>query len=247
MKDVLAILKSLGLQPSEIETYVTALRTGATTVIDLAAQTGYTRQGVYLAIEALTKHGLMSSVTHGKRTLYAAEPPEKLVSYAKRRELDMREQIADLEKSLPALSMQVGGERPIVRMYEGKEGIKAYLAEIVEQKPKVMDELADMDAVFDMMKPTDLQPHHNALKRLKIFARGLYARSGPRPDHLPPERVELPKEYRGFKANLTVMGNTVCIMTLEGKLYTIVIEDKRVADAMRILFDGAHKYFSKKK
>ncbi len=245
MKDVVAILKSLGLQPSEIETYTTALRTGATTVIDLAAQTGYTRQGVYLAIETLTKHGLMSSVTHGKRTLYAAEPPEKLVSYAKRRELDMREQIADLEKSLPDLSMQIGGERPIVRMYEGREGIKAYLAEITQNKPKEIDELADMDAVHELMDPKELEPHQNAIKRLRTVVRGLYARTSAWPKDLPKERVQLPKEFGGFKGNVTIIGNTVCIMTLKGKLYTIVIEDKHVADALRILFEGAYREFKK--
>lgn len=244
MKDLIAVLKSLGLQPSEIETYVAALRSGGTTVIDLAKLTGYTRQGVYLAIETLTKHGLMSSVQHGKRTVYAAEPPGKLLAYAKRREANMREQIEDLEKALPTLQMQIGGERPVVRMYEGKEGIKAYLAEITQQKPKQIDELADMDAVMSIMDSKELEPHQNAIKRMKTLVRGLYARSGPRPS-LPPERVELPATHHGFKANVTIIGDTVCIMTLKGTMYTVIVEDKHVADAMRILFDGAYRHFKK--
>lgn len=125
MKDISSILHSLGFLDSEIKTYTSALEHGPATVIDLTKHTRLSRQATYVVIDQLTKRGLMSSVVRGKKKYYVAEDPEKLLSYAQRREVEIKERIRDLESVLPELKMKVGGEKPIVKLFEGKEGARA--------------------------------------------------------------------------------------------------------------------------
>ena len=130
MKDISPILKSLGFLDSETKTYLAALSMGPSTVIDLTKQVKLSRQAVYVAIESLTERGIMSSTLIGKKRFYAAEKPEKLLAYAKRRESELDEHVKDLEKAIPDLELRTGGERPSVKVLEGKEGLRAYLVDL---------------------------------------------------------------------------------------------------------------------
>src|SRR5512142_2814354 len=130
MKDIAPILKSLGLLDSEVKTYLKALENGPGTVLDLAKSTNLSRQAVYVAINSLTERGLMSSALRGKKRFYAAEHPSKLLEYAKRRNEEMKAQTQDLERLLPEIEMQAGGERPVVKLFEGREGLKAIIADL---------------------------------------------------------------------------------------------------------------------
>jgi len=52
----------------------------------------------------------------------------------------------------------------------------------------------------------------------------------------PEARHILPNDMKDFKSNITVYGNKVALVSLEGKLYTIIIEDAHIAEGLRILF-----------
>lgn len=235
MKDFAQILKSLGLNDSELKTYLAALKHGASTVVELTKHTHLSRQAIYLAIESMTERGLMSSLLHGKKRLFTAEPPTKLLAYAKRKQTEMHERISDLEHSLPELELQIGGERPMVRMYEGKEAIRAYLADVQKDKPKEVYEIADLDALDLVLSKEDLDPVRGEIKRSNTKIVAFYSRkSGYDGNGLHIHGMKT--EHGGFKSNVTIYGDKIALVTLAGKVFSVIIEDKHIAEGLRALF-----------
>lgn len=241
MKDISKILHSLGLNDSEIKTYLAALKQGASTVVELTKHTRLSRQAIYLAIESMTERALMSSVMSGKKRLFTAEPPYKLLAYAKRKETEMREEIADLEKSLPEMELQLGGERPVVRMYEGKEGIRAFLEEVKKTKPKFIYEVADADAVRKAMSSDDLAPYRKEVSKHNARIKGIYTGTVAPIPSVKVDRVVLNEPGMFFSANINVFGDRVGFVSLEGKPYTVILENRSIAKTMEHLIDLAYE------
>lgn len=241
MKDITPILKSLGLLDSEVKTYLAAMENGPGTVLDLAKQTKLSRQAVYVAIDMLASRGLMSNALRGKKRYYAAEHPDKLLDYAKRRNQEMHEKVQDLERMVPELELQIGGERPVVRVFEGKEGLRAVMADMRNTKTKESLEIADLEAVYKALTKEDLEAMRDAVKQGGTKVRGLYA--GQAQAHANPiDRIFLPKEAGGFKSHIGTYGDDkIALVTFEGKMYSVIIESKPLAKAMRTLFETAFK------
>lgn len=240
MKDITPILQSLGMVESEIKTYLKALEGGPAVALELTKRTNLSRQAVYTAIESLTDRGLMSSALRGKKRFYAAEHPDKLLAYAKRRDALMREHIDDLERMVPELELQIGGERPIVKVFEGKEGVRAIIEEMKKTETKEAFEITDLDAMYKILSPKDLASMRQELKKRNIYIKGFY--SG-----LPGEavakvnRVILPQEYSGFKAQIGIYGNKVYMVSFEGKMVSMLVESNTLAKTLNIIFDLAFK------
>jgi len=240
MKDLSPILKSLGFLDSEIRTYLAALELGPSTVIDIAKKTALSRQATYLAIEALEKRGLISSVLSGKKNLFASEPPEKLLAYAKRHSAEMHARVGELEAALPELALRIGGEKPVVRVFEGKEGIRAILEDIAATKSKDAVEITDLDAMYSVLSPDDLKNMRDTLVKVGAVVRGIYSGS-PRIDPLMTERHMLPKDMSGFRSNIGIYGNKLMMVTFDGKMHSLIIESPTLTKTMRVLFELALK------
>ena len=240
MKDISPILKSLGFLDSEIKTYLTALALGPSTVIDLTKRAQLSRQAIYVAIESLTERGIMSSTLVGKKRFYSAEQPEKLLAYAKRRETETNERVKDLESALPELAMRTGGERPSVKVLEGKEGLRAYLYELSTENPETIYEITDRDALVKVLSSEDLVPVKKNLIKTNSKLNALY--TNPLPSKRPNADIyELPKEFEHFKSDITLYGNKVAFVTFEGKMQTVIIENRHIAEAIRVLFKIAFR------
>ena len=74
------ILQSLGLKKHEAEVYEALVELGPATISKIVEHTGLYRPMVYRTLAPLKLNGLVTTVTKGKRKLYAAEPPDKLAS-----------------------------------------------------------------------------------------------------------------------------------------------------------------------
>lgn len=240
MKDITPILHSLGLVDSEISTYLSALEHGPRPAQEIANDTKLSRQATYTAIESMVKRGLMTSVLHGKKRFYAAEHPEKLLTYAKRRVTEMTDRVQDLERSLPELELRIGGERPTVRVFEGKEGVRAIIEDIAVSKPKEAFEIADLNALIKVLSQEDLQPLRDLLSKRKTKVTGIYSgRTQGEKENV--NRYFLPKEYKDFRSNITIYGDKIAMVTFEGKMYSIIIESPILARTLKILHELALK------
>ena len=243
MTDIKKTLGALGLLESEIKTYLAALHLGPSTVITLAKATHLSRQAIYDALGVLTDRGIMSSVMQGKKRLYTSEHPEMLLTHAKEKQADLDKQIAHLKEMIPKLELQVSGERPVVKMLEGKEGVDM-MAEIVEgvSEGVKLYELSDLDAVFNVFTPDDLLNYAQALKDKKVRVIGVNIGEAKREKNLFTTRYFLDeKKYERFSANVIIVEDKVFMSSFRGKMYAVYIENKDIAQTLTILFDLAVK------
>lgn len=240
MKDIAPILKSIGFTDSETKTYLAALERGPGTVIHLTRFTQLSRQTTYLAIEGLMERNLMTSLERNGKNFYAAESPTKLLAYAKRHDENMRARLNDLTELIPELDLKTGGERPIVKMYEGKEGILAMIQEVEETNVKEAYEIADLETLYRILTKDDLKPLRDKQERAGLRIYGMYAGTGGAPFTNADARL-LPPELWNFHGNISVFGDKALFVSLEGKMHSMIIESKAVANTLRILFQlSAH-------
>ncbi len=127
-----SLIERLGYSPHEAAVYLSALALAGSTETELAANAGLPRTTVASVVLSLRKKGLMTAYLKGRRRMWSAEDPARLLSSLTERE-------AALRTALPALhALRRGKEAPrSFRVYEGIEGIRHILADIVASKHHV--------------------------------------------------------------------------------------------------------------
>ncbi|MBP7133774.1 hypothetical protein KBA73_01010 [Patescibacteria group bacterium] len=243
------LLKTLGFTDSESKLYLVSLEMGEATVQDLAKKASISRVTAYAVIDSLMKSGLMSTIQKGKRRLFLAESPDRLASFMHARMRQMETTLHEVENSLEELRLIQRGEKPIVKLFTGEEGIRVWQQDIINSRP---DELIEFDGNFDAMldvypsdehnlKFFDTVDRMNIKRRLieyvydgKVMPKGMSSK----------EQIAVIKPEAGEKklfCSICVFSNRVSLSTLRGELIYIVIESQDVADTMRAMFDHAWK------
>ncbi|MCX6780884.1 MAG: hypothetical protein NT003_02075 [Candidatus Magasanikbacteria bacterium] len=235
------ILKSLGLTDSETTIYILSLELGPAPVQDIARKAGVSRMTTYTAIESLTNRGLMSSVLKGKKMLYAAENPERLISFVKGKVIEAETTLREIEHSLGELKLKQRGEKPAVRLLEGIEGLQTYLEDVIATKPNDTCEFYNADTVFEVFTPDDLKPLREHMSRLKVKGRALHSGTLKMDPRKEVETVKIIHPHKNFGGDIFVYGNKVALSTLHGKIITVIIESQEIADTIQALFDLAWK------
>lgn len=128
-KEVEETLNEIGLATEEIIVYLALLRTGSSLASKAAEETRINRSHVYQLLEKLITKGFVSYVIRENRKYFSAVNPEKIVEIIRERE-------HKLKNILPALLglASVERDKPIVEIFEGKEGIKTILNDILKVK-----------------------------------------------------------------------------------------------------------------
>ena len=143
-------LLSLGLSEKEIRVYTSTLELSESSIIDISKKSKVNRTTIYPIIESLREKGLISMVQKGKKQTFYAESPEKLKLYvdSKIRELEnKKEGLNIIIKQLSAIENR-RSDKPVVRFYEGNEGINTMLEEFLESNQKIVDPDDDNNKMY---------------------------------------------------------------------------------------------------
>jgi sugar-specific transcriptional regulator TrmB len=237
MRNIIPVLKSLGLLESEVKTYLAALELGPSTVLEINKKIGLSRQAIYTAIESLIAIGLMSSVEKGKKTVFAAESPERLRSYAEAKLKKMESTVREMKDITKDLTLIQRGEKPVVKMFEGKEGLVSLLQELVNTKPHHIDEFTNEDAIAKILTENDLKPIKDYLDKSRATT-NLLSKSSNADGNVRKftKRKVLTRKDINVNADITVYNDKVAFMTFSGNGISVLIDSKDIADAVRSLF-----------
>ncbi len=130
----LEILEELGLNQREVKIYLSLLKLGSASIRDIADQSGINRGTTYETLKEMATKGIVSYSPKGKRRIFSAERPERLLDMAeeKRQALD-----ASIEEMKLRLIPQLNHLKPDfsagnVRFYEGDAGIELVLKDILK-------------------------------------------------------------------------------------------------------------------
>lgn len=128
------ILKNFGLKDKDIAVYLSLVELGPSPVRAVAAKSGVNRGTTYDILKSLISLGLVSYFQKASHQYFAAESPEKILTAIdeKGKQLDtVRQQVEDSLPELKTLFEKQGG-RPMMKLYEGKDGIKQILVDVLD-------------------------------------------------------------------------------------------------------------------
>lgn len=138
----ISILKKIGLSDKEIKVYLKLLEYGAVSVRSLAEITELNRGTTYDVLKKLQELGLASFYHQDTKQKFVAEDPEKIIKMLENEKNKLEEARVKIHELIPELkSLQdKGGSRPVTKFYEGKEGVKFILDDVLslmsEEKEK---------------------------------------------------------------------------------------------------------------
>lgn len=245
MKDFNTILRTIGLNESEIKVYLALMERGPSLGRELSASTHLSKQGTYSAVQSLVQRGFVSSVLRGKKQYFQAESPRRVSQAIKRKIEDLKTVSSDIDAAIPELELKMGGEKPIVKLFEGKEGIRAIIDEFRSSPPKEVIEMTDLNALNKMLSPEDLKPLKLKLDQLGTKTKAIYF--GQSSIMRSSTEVVFLEDMKGFLSTIAISDNKILLITFEGKMYSIILESNVLAGALKYIFERAYRSLKKER
>lgn len=241
-------LEKLGFSDKEAKVYLASLELGPHPVQDIARKAGVNRATTYVMIEGLTQRGLMTSFERGKKRLFSAEPPDRLLSIVRVKEQELREREREFSQVLPELRaiLAASGERPRVRFFEGPEGLRAIREEILATDAKEMWLVTKAKLGASEFSTPEHEEYDRRLVAKGVVIYTLFTgnvASEELKSHPNWKFRKVPEDRFPFKGELSVFGNKLFTFTYGGKLVGAIIENTDIAETfrstLRLAWEGA--------
>lgn len=249
-------LLSLGLASKEAAVYLALLELGTASVQAIARRANIVRPTTYVILEALARKGLVVKATgpDAKKILFQAEEPGRLEQYLEqqRREFERRQQT--LRSLVPELRSVYarGEEKPRVRLFEGKEGLRTLQEEFISAGRGPVAGVVSADDLYVLFPEEEFHREIRSVRlRAGIRSRQVYTTAGARPspeedrEYLRDNRY-MPPDKLPIRGSLSANGPVLSIVSLRSKIIGVLIEHPDIADSFRALFDivweAAEKY-----
>lgn len=234
------LLAKIGLSVNEAEIYLTLLRLGPMSAYEIAKKTGIYRPHVYDKLDTLARKSLASYVQKGKKKIFSAAPPSKIMDYLKEQENDVKQDIKLLSDNMQNLTAlySLPKEDTRVQVFTGVEGLKLRIDDTYLSTPAGGDILIFGldDSKYNEALPVFLPQHFKRLKEKRIR-----------------ERVITQKKKFMFNNGVTsyrfldtkqinptntiIYGGKVSIVIWGTPITSIIIENKKLADTYREHFE----------
>lgn len=233
-------LQGVGLNEKEAKVYLYLVAVDHASVLDIAKKTLIKRPTVYTTLQSLAKKGLASETTVGKKTHYQAEPPERLETYVERRKLELDEQSKRLKDIVPQIKsvQRESGEKPVVKFFEGKEGIVSATEEVFSEKTdSEIYFIYPRDLVLNAFPEQERKKYPARRVSLKIKAKSLYTmKNGSILSDDMSDRVKLDADKYPVHCDIAIYGDKVRIATLSTNFSALFIKSKDIAETLKSLF-----------
>ena len=235
-------LEAFGLTEKEAAVYAAALEIGAATADQLAKQSGIKRSTTYLQIEQLTEKGLMSSFEQVKKTLFTPESPDNLERLLEKQKKDLELKQDFLKKELPELTQlfEGAGERPLVRFYQGKEGIISLREESLKTKSKELLVITSNDDLQRVFSREEREAFSTKRSKSGVVTRLLYTREAGKFLEKAHDKTKFAFMSPGnlnLGTDIVIYDDFVAMMTLKGSLVGVLIQSSEVSKSMKSIFE----------
>jgi HTH-type transcriptional regulator, sugar sensing transcriptional regulator len=237
-------LIELGLTQKEADVYLTLLQSGDATADQLAKSAKLNRSTTYVQIKQLTEYGLVSTFKRGKKTFFAAESPNNLLRILEQRKQQITNQEQEISQLVPELLKLYGSsvDRPVVRVFEGKEGLVSMRNSILESGTKSMLAAFSFDSMAKIFSTDEMMAFSTKRANKKIKSRLMYKKTGEDILVVPPQEVKRvnEKEYP-FGADVYIYNDTVSFASTQDQIVGVSITNADIAKTMRMLYETVWK------
>lgn len=237
---VVAFLKRFGCNRNESLTYLEALTSGTSSIVELAQRLKQNRISVYYSVHQLIEKGFLFEIRKGKKRFIVAENPEILMRIIGQRHSELESLETDvsyISKLLNSIPL-IKHEMTVVRLYEDVEGYKKMLEESLKAKKEIL--IFSNTTIFSAMLGEEYKKKYYLRKAaLGINSRVIYTPS-PHADMINANQDQYKIELRllsdqyGSEGGFYIWDNTVSIQSLkENKTSCTIIENRDIANFFR--------------
>lgn len=242
-------MKEIGLNEKEAKIYVATLELGQSTVQDIAKKAGVNRATTYFVIEGLQKMGLISSFHKGKKQYFVAADPEHLIDLLEQEKENIEKRKNNLKKLLPQLQSINNKQKnhPVVKYYEGKEGIKTMVSEVLRAATGKVNMAYSVDAVNKLFTEEEKIEWRKIRIKRSLYTKAIYTYKDGVLKNIPKsDSRKVPFNKFPITCDIAVYDEKVRIADLSKRLIGVIIEDKEIAISMKAVLDlaweAAEKY-----
>lgn len=241
MANLLEELENIGLGEDEATVYAAGLELGPASVLELARKTGVNRTTLYAVLDRLLAERLFAKTIAGKKTLYVAEPPEKL-------KMLLQERLSTLNTVLPELLLlgRKGVFKPVMKYVEGIEGIKNVYRESLQSKEKAVFAFVGVERLTARSKVLNefweneyrIGRQNNGVHGKVIIPDNTEGRALKAKDatHNRESRM-VPASTYNFEGEVLMYDNVVCFLSYtEDEEFALSLESKAITKTMKMIW-----------
>jgi sugar-specific transcriptional regulator TrmB len=235
-------LQQLDLSERQVVIYQALLRLGPASIRDVASESGVNRGSTYETLKQLVNKGMVSYFPKGKRRVFQAEDPERLLSLGESKQQALAVAMEQLRKEIiPALKQTQTEFSPgNVRFYEGDDGVELALRDILDSTAK------NPERGYAVISTKTLREHlyrpFPNFTRQRV-SRGINVRviavgEGGDDAELA-QRKWLPADETTDASYIAIYPPKVAMITLADKNYpvVIIIDSSAIASTQQLMFD----------
>ena len=235
-------LRQLDLTERQVRVYRALLRLGPASIRDVAGESGINRGSTYETLKQLADKGIVSYFPKGRRRVFQAEDPERLISLGESRQQALAQAMEQLRREvIPELRQTRREFSPgNVRFYEGDDGVELALRDILDNTA------ADPERGYAVISTKTLREHlyrpfpNFTRQRVErgIHVRVLAVGEGGDEAELA-QRKWLPAGAATDASYIAIYPPKVAMITLAAQNYPVVviIDSAAIASTQMILFD----------
>ena len=220
----------LSLNENELKTYLSLLKFREAKVSQIAKEAKIDRTTCYRFLERLVEVGLVTKI-NDKASTFQAYPLQVLVKL-------LRARVKEIEELLPTMLKlrMIPQEEAIVELYKGKEGLKAVLRDVIQERKDYV--VFGEEGKFQELFPLFIEVLLKNLVEYNMHER-ILSKESKRGQIFLTKNSEiryLPDEYFS-PAMTTVYGDKVSTYVWKPPFFATVIKNKDVADSFRSYFE----------
>lgn len=224
------ILHQIGLSNSETDIYLIVLKLNGALAGEIAKYSKISRPHIYDNLNKLVGKGLITYVIKNNRKYFKAVDPEKLLDYLKEKEDNLQDILPELQELYKPLK-----EKLKIEIYEGIEGLKTILNDIIKTEEDVLA-FGASDRVKDYVPGFFVDRYLKLREKKRIVARQLFSEKTKVLETKASIFRKLPKEFSS-PSTTVVYGNKVTIWVWTKTPTIIMIENKGVAKSYKNQFE----------
>jgi len=240
-------LHQLDLSDREISIYRALLKSGPASIRDIAARTEINRGTTYDTLKGLANKGIVSYFPKGKRRLFMAEDPERLLSLADKKQQALSSAVEQLQREIvPGLKDLKPEFSPgNVRFYEGDDGVELVLRDILDSASRSEEKRYAVISTKTLREHL-YRPFPNFTKQrvaLGINVRVIAIGEGGDEAELA-ERKWLPAGDAKDASYIAIYPPKIALITLASSNFpvVVVIDSSAIATTQQLLFDTLWRF-----
>ena len=250
----LDILRKAGLNEAQAEIYDCLLRNGIMSPIELANETGQSRENCYMITKRLAELGLLEQID-GRRIKYQVLNPSALESLIEKRHQSMIEDERYVKDNLPLLLdvFYANSEMPGARVLKGIDGVKEIYEDILRTKKDVYLLGTGLNHVLSKHKKDKafLDKYRDRASSLEIntFALTPITREtmgdakAKKDETVLLHRTWMPEDDFDSPLTIQIYGDKTALITFGETIMITVVTSPIIAEAMRQVLTVMMRYY----